>query len=209
MAAPKPLPTLSDADIARFWSKVDVRGSDECWLWQGPTDWDGYGLFKVGGSMRRAHCIAYLLHHGSDVFPLLACHTCDTPGCCNGSHLFGGTIKDNALDARAKGRLNTASGDNHGTRKRPESVQRGDEHWSRRMPERAAAGDRNGARTHPERIARGERLPQATLTADDVRAIRAEYARGGTTHRQLAEKYNVGPQCIQKVIARTHWKHIP
>jgi len=29
-----------DVDADRFWSLVDRRGSDDCWLWQGTRDKD-------------------------------------------------------------------------------------------------------------------------------------------------------------------------
>ena len=41
----------------------------------------------------------------------LACHTCDTPSCVNVEHLFWGTPRDNAIDARNKNRLNKPSGE--------------------------------------------------------------------------------------------------
>jgi hypothetical protein len=39
------LPRMTEASIARFWSKVDRRGHDECWPFKGAR---GYGLFVVG-----------------------------------------------------------------------------------------------------------------------------------------------------------------
>ena len=27
------IPRLSRKDIERFWSKIEIRGPDECWLW--------------------------------------------------------------------------------------------------------------------------------------------------------------------------------
>ena len=61
--------------MERFWSKVDKRGPDECWEWQGARKGGRpgsipYGSFSVGskrdGSKRQinAHRVAYELANG-------------------------------------------------------------------------------------------------------------------------------------------------
>lgn len=90
----------------RFWSKVVVRGPDDCWLWQGAKtiyDKRGYGHISVDGKLKVAHHVAWYLEYG--VWPedkLL--HRCDTPLCVNTAHLFEGTQIDNMADMKAKGR---------------------------------------------------------------------------------------------------------
>lgn len=93
----------------RFLKFVDVRGDDECWLWLGGTDGDGYGTFRLG-RMQGAHCVMFSLfiapipiRQGSD--KLFVLHRCDNPPCVNPSHLFLGTNKENIHDALQKGRL--------------------------------------------------------------------------------------------------------
>lgn len=71
-----------------------------CWLWTGPVDKDGYGVY--GGL--RAHRFAYMMIKGSIEPGLLACHTCDIPGCVNPDHIFLGTQAENLADQRKKGR---------------------------------------------------------------------------------------------------------
>ena len=42
-----PIPTLTESDIARFWSKVDNRGPDDCWFWMAGCGDSGYGQFCI------------------------------------------------------------------------------------------------------------------------------------------------------------------
>lgn len=39
----------SATERVRFWSRVEVRGADECWPWTGKTNSDDYALFSVSG----------------------------------------------------------------------------------------------------------------------------------------------------------------
>lgn len=98
----------------RFWEKVDKRGTNDCWEWQGALDRKGYGEIKAGRSRKivRAHRLAWILEHGECPNDLLVCHQCDNPKCCNPHHLFLGTFQDNLADMRKKGRH--AYGEKHG-----------------------------------------------------------------------------------------------
>lgn len=89
----------------RFWTKVDRRGPDECWPWQGSTD-GRYGEFWADGRKTKAHRVAWELANGRP-FPegLHACHTCDNPPCVNPEHIFPATHQENLQDAERKGRL--------------------------------------------------------------------------------------------------------
>jgi hypothetical protein len=90
----------------RFWARVDVRGPDECWLWLGGKTSGGYGQFTMNGKRRSAHVASWVLSHG-EPFPegKIGCHSCDNPPCVNPAHVWPGTMRENALDAVAKGRL--------------------------------------------------------------------------------------------------------
>lgn len=116
----KPMPTLTPEQIARFWSHVDIRGEDDCWLWTACSkNGHGYGDTSFFGSHYSAHRIAYWLASGEDPGPLQVCHTCDNPPCCNPGHHFLGTNKDNADDCTEKGRQNPAprpGSTNHGAK---------------------------------------------------------------------------------------------
>lgn len=92
---------------ARFWAKVEIGGSKECWLWTGALDSYGRGRFRAGGRETPkvfAHRYAYEQRKGPIPDGALLRHTCDTPACCNPSHLLPGTHLENMQDMRERGR---------------------------------------------------------------------------------------------------------
>ena len=104
------LPPDRPDERTRFLSKVAVRDGDECWLWQGPINNQGYGRFVIyqGGREFRRLAHRYMLEmRGHDLVGRVVMHTCDTPRCVNPDHLRVGTQLDNMRDAITKGRLNT------------------------------------------------------------------------------------------------------
>ncbi len=106
---PRPI-KLTEADIARFWEKVDRRGPKECWEWQATRISNGYGRFRIGHFLYRAHRVAFVITN-SDT-KLQVCHYCNNPPCCNPKHLYAGTQKDNVQQCIAEGRF--TRGDNCG-----------------------------------------------------------------------------------------------
>jgi hypothetical protein len=90
----------------RGWSKVDIRGYDECWNWTGAIDTPGYGAFNYNGKKKNSHVVAYILTYGSVPDGKIVCHTCShNRPCCNPNHLYAGTHSDNMLDAIKDGRI--------------------------------------------------------------------------------------------------------
>lgn len=90
----------------RLWRRVDVRTPDECWPWMGCTVGRGYGQLRWAGQQVTASRVAFAVANGGNLpgRKTLVCHRCDNPICCNPSHLFPGTHKDNYDDMWRKGR---------------------------------------------------------------------------------------------------------
>jgi hypothetical protein len=93
----------------RFWQFVEVKGENDCWLWQGSHNGNGYGelsQYALNHTIKpmRAHRLSWEIHNGDIPDGMCVCHHCDTPRCVNPNHLFLGTHKDNMHDASVKGR---------------------------------------------------------------------------------------------------------
>lgn len=87
----------------RFWRFV--RKGAGCWEWQGATNANGYGRFRIATDrMEWAHRAAYELTYGALLPGYCILHRCDNRRCVRPSHVFVGTKTHNAADRDAKGR---------------------------------------------------------------------------------------------------------
>lgn len=104
--------------ILRFWSKVDRRGADECWVWMAYINQGGYGVFSPGPKqLQLAHRFSWELAFAKIPYKTLVLHKCDNPACVNPAHLFLGTQTDNMRDCIAKGRFPSRKGSSNGRAK--------------------------------------------------------------------------------------------
>lgn len=120
--------TLSDSDAARFSKFLRRDSATGCLLWVGGKTSRGYGQFHQGTRKKRrgllAHRVAFLLA-GGILTPGKPCvlHDCpsgDNKLCCEFTHLWAGTKRENIIDASRKGQLRK-SPYAFGARRRPES----------------------------------------------------------------------------------------
>ena len=100
---------------------------DDCILYIGGKDKDGYGLItkrltKNATKTFRAHRVAWEEVNGPIPQGMLVCHKCDNPSCVNPNHLFIGTHKDNHQDKVNKGR--SSKGTKNGRNKLTEAEAR-------------------------------------------------------------------------------------
>jgi hypothetical protein len=186
MPKPNPTPPVLDSEtVERFWSKVDRNGPPHptdpalgpCWLWTAGAFEEGYGQFKSAGRNLKSHRIAHYLATG-EWADRLVCHSCDRPGCCNPAHLFAGTEADNSADCKTKGRLNTAAGDQHRTR------------------------------TRPELVLRGERVGNSKLTAEQVSEIKRLADAEELPQRIIAARYGISRELVSRIKRGLTWRHV-
>jgi len=89
----------------RFWSKVKIGETNQCWEWMTYIWPDGYARFAVGHRMQLAHRVSYTINVGAIPDGLCILHRCDNRSCVNPAHLFLGTQQDNIKDCANKGRF--------------------------------------------------------------------------------------------------------
>ena len=85
----------------KFWSFVDIRSEEECWIWMGPFSFTGYGQIGVKGvgycSNRAipAHRMAVTIVRGDITPGKMILHKCNNRLCVNPNHLREGTHQEN------------------------------------------------------------------------------------------------------------------
>ena len=90
---------LSDSDLLRFVRKLDYHPGPmptACWKWRG-SKLSGYASFSLGGRLRPAHRIAFVMKCGEIPAGLQLDHLCRVPACVNPDHLEPVTARENIL----------------------------------------------------------------------------------------------------------------
>lgn len=104
------LEAFPDTIVEHLHARLIPEPNSGCWLWLGPVNQDGYGLFATTLGSRQlrfsasAHRLAWRIKNGPIPNGMYVCHRCDVPACCNADHLFLGTQLENVRDMDAKGR---------------------------------------------------------------------------------------------------------
>jgi hypothetical protein len=85
-----------------FWKGIDNSGgNDACWPWTRSISGHGYGRFhckEIPDAKGYAHRAAYIMANGAIPDEMDILHKCNNPICCNPSHLYAGTPKQNMED---------------------------------------------------------------------------------------------------------------
>lgn len=89
-------------DKERFLSKVNKTSG--CWLWQGATNPDGYGRFRLNGRIEYAHRVSHRLFKGPVPDGAQVMHKCDVRSCVRPAHIRAGSTQQNHDDKKARGR---------------------------------------------------------------------------------------------------------
>jgi hypothetical protein len=98
----QPIEIISPLDLRKLCSKIIIN-KNGCWEWQGARNEKGYGTVFYNSKPFMCHRLMFKLFK-DELKNLIVCHHCDNPCCCNPSHLFLGTHKENINDCINKGR---------------------------------------------------------------------------------------------------------
>lgn len=215
----------------RFDEKWKLDPVTGCWLWTAYINHSGFGYIRAWGRLAGAHRVSYWLHRGES--SLLdnseVMHSCATLHCVNPEHLFIGA-RHHMEECRAK------SGRPHlrGSESPNAKLQESDVREMRSMfaggdlceriaelfgvdPETAHDAIHGITWKHVPGAVEAERksfpllgsdIGTSKLTLESVIAIRDEYARGVTSQRELARRYNVATSSISRVIRGETWGHV-
>lgn len=181
-----------------FWALADK--TDECWNWSGSIHRLGYGQVRWGGGFRKAHRVAYELAIGPIPDGLELDHLCRNRRCVRPDHLEPVTHAENVRRGRVhkttcrnghpyEGNLviDTASG-------------------ARRC--RTCRNAQSAERKRRVRVHTGpllaERHPNAKITDEDVRVIRAST----DPPKAIAERYGISRGSVWLIRTRRTWASV-
>jgi hypothetical protein len=73
--------------------------NNECWLWRGSHDPQGYPRININGVNTKLHRVLYEAITNKKIGKLFLCHICDNP-----KHMFVGNASENMKDMHNKWR---------------------------------------------------------------------------------------------------------
>jgi hypothetical protein len=90
------MPRAKQNVLDRLMSRCNLD-SNGCLVWQGATDKDGYGIFKVDGRVVKTH--RWNFEHVNGPLPdhLVVDHVCRNRACANVGHLRAATRRENTM----------------------------------------------------------------------------------------------------------------
>ena len=96
--------SLNERQERNLFAKIEVTGF--CWNWLGPLNERGYGQFRVGQRMIRAHRVLWEWLVADIPEGLVLDHLCENQRCVNPDHLEPKTQRANVLRGRSQVAIN-------------------------------------------------------------------------------------------------------
>ena len=90
--------TTQEGERFRSLYKKPNDPANDCYLWKGCLDKDGYGTFYFRKKNRRAHRVGYFMFYGPIDDDMVIDHKCKNRSCVNPTHLRPVTKTQNALE---------------------------------------------------------------------------------------------------------------
>jgi hypothetical protein len=180
-----------------FWQQVEKTHEWGCWLWGGPSNHQGYGLWK---NRYLAHRESWQREHGPVEGGLFVLHICDQHPCVNPRHLYLGTREQNAIDAKVRGRV-------HSPRKQycaKGHLKEGDNLMVVKDRDRHAYRCRrceSERKNNAQKEARRARGLQKTYLSKEEKARVRELCAGGMTRRAVAAEVGRSLAAVNRVMA--------
>ena len=180
-------PSNACSDACVFWTHVEKKGLDECWMWTSTTTKAGYGKCRVDGRTWLAHRYSYVLHKGELLGKLQVMHSCDVPGCVNPNHLSLGTAKDNSQDMVKKGRAS--------------------KRWLGHKHTESAKKKMSDARFANPPDKKGIKHHLCKFSESDVHEMRRMHAQG-INQTDIAAAFRCAQSNVSLIVRLKRWSHI-